>query len=84
MTVEELTPLHCTGCGQRIGFSRRDAAVYCTLICAEDWPVRPNEDRDALIYEIATVEKTGFQYLADEFRTSRQRIQQIVSQRRVN
>lgn len=75
--------VRCRGCLALLGFSPSpvELKVYCSVECAEDFPIRVNEQRDSLI--AAMFEQAGELPLGEWFGMTRQAIHQIVNKRDV-
>ena len=79
--MEKMVEIRCRGCHRLLGIGPADFRIYCEPSCAEDFPATAQEGRDALIeaiFQEHSISKTG---LAEEFGISRQRVDQIISQR---
>lgn len=76
--------VRCRGCLTLLGVSVNliEASIYCSEQCAEDYPVRPQEQRDSLI--TALVEQgQDVPTVAGWFGITRQYVYKIVSTRDV-
>lgn len=83
-------PLRCSTCRREFGYTTpttkdRDAAIYCRPYCAVSRRVSDNEVRDAIIayLHLKDHDKWRALSLGFEFELSRQRVEQILSERGV-
>lgn len=79
--MEQMVEIRCRGCHRLLGIGPADFRIYCDVQCASDFPATAQEGRDALIeaiFQATGISKTA---LAKNFEVSRQRVDQIISQR---
>jgi hypothetical protein len=79
--ADMLAEVRCRGCRRLLGVAKKDAPVFCDLMCFEDYPATSTEARDALVAEVYG--KGGYTYdvLGRMFGFTRQRAQQIIALR---
>ena len=76
--------LRCSGCGRRLGFTKRTQAVPAQCadpFCAVQPPVGSNEERDALMEHLYEVEDFSDSAIGEVFGLTRQRVGQILTNR---
>jgi hypothetical protein len=72
----------CVGCRRIIGYSKfPHSGLYCTLACADDFPVTENEFRDDVV-ELLDARGISRAVLAAYYGVSRQRLHMLLSTRR--
>jgi hypothetical protein len=76
--------VRCRGCGRVVGYTKGEfhAWVYCTETCSKDFPVSTNEERDSLVELLGQLQWSPAR-IATALDTSRQRVHQILQQRKV-
>lgn len=79
--MEAMVEIRCRGCRRLIGIGPADFRIYCSQQCAEDFTITSAEARDALIEAIFQETRISKTALAKEFGVSRQRVDQILTQR---
>lgn len=77
--MSEYRPLHCAGCGRQVGVAKRDATIFCDYLCVEQPKIGQNETRDALIRDLARVERKPLTAIAASFGITKQRVNQILA-----
>lgn len=78
---EVMVQIRCRGCKRLLGIGPADFRSYCDELCAMDFPVATAEARDGLIEVIFQQTGRSKTSIAEEFGVSRQRIDQILSDR---
>lgn len=78
--------VRCRGCRRLLGVARRDAALYCDLLCATDYPVTSQFEARGAILEITYVAgqpDMTYAGLGKLVGFSRQRVEQICASRKI-
>ena len=86
MTDLMLHEVRCRTCSRVLGVARGNVyTIFCNPVCATDYPVEQEEDRNAYIEYIyrATGRQLPLTYFATAMGLSRQRIFDIVKKRRI-
>jgi len=77
--------VRCRGCGRRMGVGHGHPMhkLFCSEMCASDFPVFENTERDDVLEYL--VRKNGWNAarIAMSFGVSRQRAQQILNERKL-
>lgn len=83
--MPDLIEIPCRGCKRLIAVGNGPPMhkVWCSEICANDWPVTDNEDRDAIIETLARLRDWTPTRVAMNFDITRPRAQQILRERLV-
>lgn len=79
--MEQMTEIRCRGCRRLLGIGPADFRIYCDSMCAEDYPATAQEGRDSLIEAIFQEKGVSKTALSGLFGISRQRVDQVISQR---
>lgn len=84
-TTEEYTEVRCTGCKVLMGVGNGPPMhkVWCTPVCAADFPVSDNEERDSIIEALARLNAWTPTRIAVNFDMSRARALQVLKERLV-
>lgn len=79
-----LREVRCRGCKRIMGFAPGTdwGRIYCSQLCVIDYPAVAAEDRDSLIATLNATKGRKSAQLAAQFGMTRQRIDQILAQRR--
>jgi len=86
VTDRLLHEVRCRTCRRLLGVSRRYRYnVFCNLFCATDYPVDHEEDRNAYVEYLyrRSTDNLPLTYFASEMALTRQRIFEIVKNRRI-
>lgn len=80
---KELVKVRCRGCLRQIGVGHGHPMhkLFCSSVCAEDFPVLENTERDDVIEVLVRRNGWNAPKIAVNFEISRQRAQQILSER---
>ena len=78
-----LETVRCRGCGRSVGLANSAKyTVYCDSLCAEDYPLTNDEERDDLILALTLDLGRSRAELSALFGITRQRVDQIVHARK--
>lgn len=81
--MADLVEIRCRGCRRLLGVGPTDFRIYCDAWCAADYPAFAQEARDALIEAVYLETSPSQASLAKVFDISRQRVDQILTQRNI-
>lgn len=78
-----LVPVHCRGCGRRMGVGHGHPMhkLFCSEACAVDFPVMDNTERDDVIEYLVREKGWNIPRVALEFGLSRQRARLVLRSR---
>ena len=81
--MSDLIEVRCRGCYRLMGVGNGPPMhkLFCTELCAADYPVSDNEERDDMIETLVRLKKWNPTKVSLSFDITRQRAQQIIKDR---